>query len=100
MNDDMFQKWVEALLTVDHLQVHRPGECYMERLTKHVNMSRSNLQANIRKLLDRGFLEATTQNNRKMLGLTERGKLMADCLRQVYSTKHNEVTTLWKTTNP
>jgi len=86
-----FFKWVDVLLVLDDLSLYRPSHCYVERLYRHVDIGRSNLQLWVKRLIKAGLIESTRKLDRNMLGLTDEGKHYVKQLGSIYRVRPVEV---------
>jgi len=90
ITERLFDKWVEVLLVLELLNDRTPEYAYAERLSKFVEASRSTIKRSVQTLLATGLIEVVPDKDKKLLPLTETGKLFAKQLRLLYPTKFNK----------
>lgn len=83
----VFRKGVEVLLALEYLQTYEPAHCYVEKLCKHVSLTRSHTQACVKLFVDSGLIAVKESDKKKFLSLTKEGRRFTDGLRQFYPTR-------------
>lgn len=71
-------------MALEYLQTYHPEHCYVEKLCKHVSLTRSHTQACVKLFVDSGLIAVRDTEKKKVLMLTAEGRRFTDGLRHFY----------------